>query len=910
MSLTMTTDVDCLDSYVDYILLHLRQDMKDKKELIRQEVELEYLMSVEGNMRYNNKIQSAIESGQASNTGYGRLLLRDKTFELAEEIEKMLSEVKLGKAGMRNSCMRLVKDMCPKKIAYIALKTLLNTIDSTPTLQYVSIAIGGSLEDELRYELFKNISSKDFNYANQRIQKSTTYVRKRTGLNTIMAKKAEGYWGDEPIEELNWDNWSMDSKLQVGVKILNLVVKVTNIAYTQIHKGSKRNSKAMLHVHATKEFKEWVKDNIDKNALLSPVTLPMVIEPKRYTTINDGGYYTPFIPRINLIKTRDREYLKGLQTDEAREKMKSVYAAVNVAQETPWRINKHVFTVFDYLWKENKVQTYGLLPQQEDKALPRCPLCKQLVNVAGDRKHECFVRDSGVFGLWKREARQVHELNAKNISKRLQIHKIHWAAEVMKDYEEIYFPYQLDFRGRIYAVTQYLNPQGCDIAKALLEFSEAKPIEDEEGARWLAIHTANVWGEDKISFEDRIQWVKDNEDMILAVADDALANREIWAKADSPWCFLSACYEWAGYKKDGYNHLSRIAVAQDGTCSGLQHYSALLRDSVGGKATNLTPSDKPQDIYAIVAKRTIEALEKIEPGAPDYCAAREWLESGLITRKLTKRSVMTLPYGSTEYSARDYVREHVEEVREKTPNIILWDVEDTQKACNFVTKYIWESIQETVIAASEAMKWLREIADIVVRDNDMRMSWVTPTGLPVLQTYTDAEYRRVKTYINGGIYITTKQKEEKEDDGSRENEIEEGKKKKRATTPSVYMTIKEHTDKLDAKRHKSGLAPNFIHSMDASSLVMAVVKANEDYGIASFALVHDSFGTHASDSAKLAKALRESFVYMYENNDVINMLYTSVKNKLPSDVASTLPAPPKKGNLDLKSVLDSKYIFA
>ena len=64
-------------------------------------------------------------------------------------------------------------------------------------------------------------------------------------------------------------------------------------------------------------------------------------------------------------------------------------------------------------------------------------------------------------------------------------------------------------------------------------------------------------------------------------------------------------------KKMEINHLTHIPIALDGTCNGLaSFFSLLLRDEVGGAATNLIPSEKPQDIYAIVADRTTEALKQ------------------------------------------------------------------------------------------------------------------------------------------------------------------------------------------------------------------------------------------------------------------------------------------------------------
>ena len=64
-------------------------------------------------------------------------------------------------------------------------------------------------------------------------------------------------------------------------------------------------------------------------------------------------------------------------------------------------------------------------------------------------------------------------------SKRLLLRKTIQIADKFKDEKAIYMVYQLDFRGRIYAVPNYLNPQGTDFAKGLLLFSEAKKLNEQ-----------------------------------------------------------------------------------------------------------------------------------------------------------------------------------------------------------------------------------------------------------------------------------------------------------------------------------------------------------------------------------------------------------------------------------------------
>ena len=49
---------------------------------------------------------------------------------------------------------------------------------------------------------------------------------------------------------------------------------------------------------------------------------------------------------------------------------------------------------------------------------------------------------------------------------------------------------------------------------------------------------------------------------------------------------------------------------KDGSCNGLQHYAALGRDTLGGRAVNVLPSEKPQDVYSEIA--TIVNLKRAE----------------------------------------------------------------------------------------------------------------------------------------------------------------------------------------------------------------------------------------------------------------------------------------------------------
>ena len=110
------------------------------------------------------------------------------------------------------------------------------------------------------------------------------------------------------------------------------------------------------------------------------------------------------------------------------------------------------------------------------------------------------------------------------------VHKL-WVADKFKEDEAIYYVWTLDWRGRLYPIQPYLNPQGDDVAKSLLEFAEGKPL-GERGAYWLKVHLANCYGVDKVSYDDRIAWVEEHHELILDSAKNPLDGQRFWTEAD------------------------------------------------------------------------------------------------------------------------------------------------------------------------------------------------------------------------------------------------------------------------------------------------------------------------------------------------------------------------------------------
>jgi len=81
-------------------------------------------------------------------------------------------------------------------------------------------------------------------------------------------------------------------------------------------------------------------------------------------------------------------------------------------------------------------------------------------------------------------------------------------ATIFSEVPCFYLPVILDYRGRLNCVTEYLNYQGIELAKGLLQFSieEKVYLSDDFAINYLKIFGANCFGNklEKQSFKDRI----------------------------------------------------------------------------------------------------------------------------------------------------------------------------------------------------------------------------------------------------------------------------------------------------------------------------------------------------------------------------------------------------------------------
>ena len=145
----------------------------------------------------------------------------------------------------------------------------------------------------------------------------------------------------------------------------------------------------------------------------------------------------------------------------------------------------------------------------------------------------------------------------------------------------------------------------------MLTFADSKPL-GKRGLFWLKVHLANFAGKDKMSFDERAAYIDDNMENVRASVSDPFADDPWWMTLDDPFQGLATCKEIvrAIDSGDPESYQCSLPVHMDGSCNGLQHYAALGRDTVGGKAVNLLQNEDPQDVCKF--SMLLESLRVLE----------------------------------------------------------------------------------------------------------------------------------------------------------------------------------------------------------------------------------------------------------------------------------------------------------
>jgi DNA-directed RNA polymerase len=862
---------------------------KTFKELAQAQVMFECQMKQAGIDRFNKAQERAAEGGAESETAWNNKIVMESVESLKDVIQAYLDYYN-GRRGKPSQSLLFLRLLKPENAAVVTIKTIFDLMSKTDIhITTICERVGRKIEDEVRFAQLEKAAPLYIEEIRKSLNKakSKSYKHKKGVLSHVEVKLSKQ--GDVK----KWSKWRKQDCIQLGSLLIDmfanhvffngepLIYKAT--ICTEAQRG-KVNQATQLRM--TDSALEWIaafKENVEG---LNPAYAPCVIRPRPWKFCADakeavGGYLVPEIAEtLHMIRGRKSQRERNTDTQ-----CPEVYKGLNILQGAAYAVSQEVLVVANHVFS-NRLPL--AMPDYEPLKAPASPVPHELSDLGGKDLFEAMTKkEQQAFMIWKEEATEVATKEQQRKSDIVKISKVLAEAKKYNQFESLFFVYSLDFRSRVYAQGNLLTPQGEDLQKALLRFSEGCKL-GKTGYKWLAFQGANVYGNDKVSIEDRVSFVEDMTETIMQIAANPLECRE-WIKADKPWQFLNWCFEWADLQKwlkagnKVQDFVSYLPIANDGSCSGIQHYSAILKDPVGGKSVNLVPSPLPNDIYGDVAKVLIGKLNDIvAEGGEDAEMAKQWLAiEGGITRGLCKQPVMTTPYGSTQTAARQTCKEYLQDLQSKSNKKALAAEKDftpvhgfgkdLKPALNFLVPLLWESVGEVVKAARLAMDYIKQISKRV-SSNNWHLEWCTPTGFIVEQKIFETKTRNIDTQMFG----------------------------------RTMMIMREPTTKIDGRKMQTSAAPNFIHSMDASHL-LKTVNLMYSRGIKDIAVIHDSFGTYAGQTELLRECLVESFVDMYETHNVLEELMEWNEDIFMTDLEVTVP---DQLGLDLNVILESVYCFA
>lgn len=830
------------------------------------QIELEDEMVSAGAARYAVEVERGLNG-----TGPGKLLLRKALHPMAEAITVAINPPNWSRAKRG---AKYIKDIDPYVLADLTMRRVLDCAAKEETLTKTCKAIAAAVEWHTRDAALNAASVAIWNKLQERLKKTQNPSFRRKSIDgTVkgMRKWAEENAKDELVAKLDsvkGVEWDIDVQIDVGSLLVSLFSAATKLVTTAEVRKSKNQSKVV--VRFTAGTQEWLEKQHEYHSILRPVHLPMVVMPTNWSGMSDGGYIDNAKAGVKFLKTK----AKQIPWDSVD--LTDAYEAVNRIQATPWRVNLSLFNVMSRIWDTGS--EIGDVPplREEDGMRQLQALPSRLADMTPEQR-----KADPEFSPWANKRREAHEFNAELKSAVKGFGDLMSVATRFSQYPAFYHPHKLDWRQRAYPISVFMSPQGDQFNRALIEFAEGRRMGDNENSgAWLAIHGANCYGVDKVTFDERIAWVESNEDLILESAMDPYG-QQWWTSADggaSAWPFLAFCMEWLAYRIAGDDHVTHLPVALDGSNSGLQHLSAMLGDPDGAKITCVMPGEKPEDVYQLVADQVERELVYL-----DDPMALIWCDK--VTRKICKQPTMTYTYSATEAGMRNQILHALTDLDKKARNeglpsyLTFTDkLQDNAQAASYLAPVVRKAIAARMKKAAEAMEFLQLTARTYSKTG-LPLRWTTPLGVPVVQYYPTATTKRRHVYINGQKH-------------------------------KLHLNV-DSPNRLDKKRAAAGVSPNYVHSMDSTHLLWTVLGCYDEHGIQDFSMIHDSFGTHATDCDALAQVTREMFVNLYDQ-DRLAILRNEVRRLLGDDteLLAELPAVPESGSFDINTVMDSEYFFA
>lgn len=243
--------------------------------------------------------------------------------------------------------------------------------------------------------------------------------------------------------------------------------------------------------------------------------VPMLCPPLPWTSLHSGAYLlsSTKIMRATEGTTQHQRLLERCPPAQLHGALDALTQLGNCA----WRVNGRLLDLVLQIFRDKGCMRLGVPPPRSEAPRP----AKHQLPPGSTPVHKSELRKELARCL--KAAREMHSLRSEALY-RLSL------AQHLRD-RVFWLPHNMDFRGRTYPCPPHFNHLGSDLARALLEFAEGRPL-GPRGLDWLKIHLINLTGLRK----------RDSLRMRLAFADEVMG--EILDSADNPLTVRSHKLPW------------------------------------------------------------------------------------------------------------------------------------------------------------------------------------------------------------------------------------------------------------------------------------------------------------------------------------------------------------------------------
>ena len=325
-----------------------------------------------------------------------------------------------------------------------------------------------------------------------------------------------------------------------------------------------------------------------------------------------------------------------------------------------------------------------------------------------------------------------------------------------------------------------------------------------------------------------------------------------WLDADKPYMYLATARLIKMYVDDPTKPVPAFCPL-DGRCSGLQHWTAVTRSTAIIAHLGMDAWEHELDIYEMIAEEWKKTLPEEH---------RKYA-----TRKAAKVPVMTWGYNATIMTAMDWMSKlfGAKKVWDKEAAAYVVVGEGLERAeTGRLGADLYKRLNSTLGSLQAAVDWVSECAVAIAGTGNVEITWPSRDGFTCVQRKVKGDRKDLDCMLGNGERFT-------------------------------LQILDFSVETPNTAKHRSAIAPNIIHSLDATHLRM-VARRLKELGLPMI-FIHDSFATHVNHRAVLYEIIVDTFIELYSGDYM-----KELKDYWEQQYGVALDDPPAQGSWEPESM--------